>query len=202
MRDVLDTHDSLEARREMLAAWLCDWYKRHEAALSQARGVVRVRATGRTFAVTAAQAEFAVQATHDELFRGFEDRPHWGVDERGRPSAMAVAGLATRRLASRLIDRMRVADPEREAVAVETATGEPSHGVEPYDGHDEIGRVEIMTTLRQILAAEPAVTQEIVVRRALNLNAEEIADATGMAPAAVRQRLRRFRVKYHHLAVA
>ena len=91
----------------MLGEWVRDWSARHERVLARERTLIPVRAARQTYFVTAAEAEDALGRTHDELYRAFERRPDWGVDEVGRPSALAVAGLATRRLADRLRDALR-----------------------------------------------------------------------------------------------
>lgn len=173
----------------MLGEWMRDWSARHERALATERSLIPVHAARQTYLVTAAEAEDALGRTHDELFRAFELRQDWGVDEFGRPSALAVAGIATRRLADRLRDALRARNGRLPDLDLEGETGsgiELRLAVSPIDG------VDALITLKQSLAAESPTTRAIVLRRALEETAGETAEVLGLEPSAIRQRLSRF----------
>src|SRR5438105_680078 len=125
----------------MLGEWVCGWSARHESGLAKERTLIRVRAARQTFFVTAAEAEGALGRTHDELYLAFQRRPDWGVDEVGRPSALAVGGLATRRLADRLRDALRARNG---AALAEDIDGGSEEGVgarvatSRFDGVDDV----------------------------------------------------------------
>jgi DNA-directed RNA polymerase specialized sigma24 family protein len=174
----------------MLGEWVRDWSVRHEHILARERSLIPVRVGRQTYFVTAGAAECAIGRTHDELFRAFEHRRDWGVDEFGRPSSLAVRGLASRRLADRLQDSLRARNGRLPDVALEDemgVEGQTRLSVSPID------TVEKMLALKQSLATESPSTREIVLRWALGQSVAETAAVLGLESSAVRQRLVRFR---------
>ena len=184
----MEIHESVAIRQQMLAAWVCEWLSRHRSALARERSLVPVRVGRRTYLVTAQEAERALAQTHDELFQAFAVRPQWGVDVVGRPSEVAVRGLAVRRLSDRMRDALRARANRPLAVGLDDADSElAAVAVAPYES------VDAVLDLKRSLADESSTTREIVWRCGLNESAAEAAAGMGLQADAVRQRLSRFR---------
>ena len=183
----------------MLHAWAARWYHRHERQLAS-EGVRFPVGVGRsTFWVTSEQALAAVSRTVQELDSRLADHSGWGCDGCGRPSELAMRGLINRRLASRLVDQLRLSA----GVRTESLTT-PLPGVREGDialgdtlaGPSSVEQAETRIWLSQILAHEPQATREVVIRRLFGEPAHAISLELGLEDAATRQRISRFKRRH------
>jgi DNA-directed RNA polymerase specialized sigma24 family protein len=183
----------------MLAAWYAGWQQRHNGILACARVKVPVRVRRTAYLLTAEQALASAASTFEELYRAVEAHTDWGVDAAGTPNELAMQGLIARRLQSRIHDQLRAAKDEELAM---TSLDEPV-GDDAVTG-DLLGSTraqedfETIDALRRALADESPQTRHAVLLKLTGRDAPEIAARTGMAPATVRQRLHRFKVRTEH----
>src|SRR5205085_10310692 len=90
----LKTSDTIDLRRRMLADWYLAAVARHERLLQSERSRQIVRIGGRSYYVTGECLQNALDAAHQELHLAFRRKRSWGLGVDGRPSRVAVAGLA------------------------------------------------------------------------------------------------------------
>ena len=191
--------DSLTERRAILTTWYDGWQRKQNAVFGCARLHVSIRVLGRTYRLTAEEALTAAAKTFEELYAGLAGRPNWGVDACNRPSEIAMRGLIARRLRARIQDQLRVdrrLDVEAASLDAPVNYADNDHGDCLGDQVGSCARLENFETfsmLRSALAGESADTQRMVLLRLAGEPAPEIAARFDIDPAAVRQRLSRFR---------
>jgi hypothetical protein len=180
----------------MLHDWAAAWYGRHEGELASEGVPFPLRIGHRTYWVTSEQALAAVSRTVQELDAALAEHPTWGSDARGRPCDLAMRGLINRRLAARVLDQVRRAS----GVAAESLSA-PLPGMPDADltlgdtvaGPSDVTGAESRTWLSQVLAIEPRLTREVIMRRIVGESSEQISTKLGLTDAATRQRISRFR---------
>jgi len=185
---------SLDARRRMLADWYLGAARRYAHVFCTERQRHVVRVGGTSYYVTSQHLQDALDATYAELHVALGRRSGWGVGKDGKPTALAVAGLAQRRLRSRLVDELR--RNERAVVISDDASADDTIA-------DDGLRGELSAVLDE-LAREPAETRAAVLLTAAGYRAPEIGEHLGIAPASVRQRTSRFarRIRVDETATA
>jgi hypothetical protein len=183
----------------MLHDWATGWYVRHDRQLATEGVRFPVRVAHRTYMVTTEQALSAVSRTVQELDAALADHRDWGCDAQGRPCELAMRGLINRRVASRLVDQLRRPVPAGEqslSAPVGEDPAQPTTLGDILPSDSGVTRAETLLWLKQVLAAEPRVTREVIMRRLANEQSDEIATELGLSHAAARQRISRFRRQY------
>lgn len=185
------THDHLETRRSLLAGWYLDVLYRHRRVLNSERCHHVVRAAGRSCLVTSEQLLSALDASYRELHLALARKDSWGCDGEGRPSMLAVIGLAQRRLQARLVDEVRRGQRMPQVAAFPLASALPSETTRLFgsaeDRPDRVGDGVLAE-----LSRESVQTRKAVLLAMAGFTAPEIGSRLGIAPSAVRQRVSRF----------
>lgn len=194
----LMVNDSTTLRRELLSAWYAAWQQKHNAILACARVKVPVRVGGRMYFLTPERAIAAAAQTFEELYIALEAHPDWGVGPDGLPSELAMRGLIMRRLRSRVQDQLRARRDEEDSMpSLDEPVGSGGDG----SAGDFLGSTrvlddfETMDALRRALHHETRETRAAVLLKLAGEDGPQIAERLGLAPATVRQRLHRFKVR-------
>jgi DNA-directed RNA polymerase specialized sigma24 family protein len=152
---------------------------------------------GCAYPLTSEQVLSAAGQTFDELYRAIEEHPSWGVDAAGAPNELAMQGLISRRLQSRIHDQLRAArDEEVAMVSLDAPAGNHDSVTGDFLGSTRAQEdFETMDALTRALATEPPETRQAVLLKLAGEAAPDIAARTGLTPTTVRQRLHRFKVR-------
>lgn len=180
---------TVDARRRMLADWYLAAVARHDRVLRSERVRQVVRVGGRLYYVKGEQLQNALDTAYHELHVAFGRRESWGMGPDGRPSPLAVAGLAQRRLRARLIDQFRRSEHTLDLVGL-SSTEEVFQEGKPDVAGDPADRV--IGGVFAELSHESTATRAAVLLSAAGFTAGEIASQLEIAPASVRQRTSRF----------
>lgn len=186
-------------RKAMLHAWAAAWYRRHDRELASEGVRFPLRVGRKTYLVTSEQALAAVSRTIQELDAALVQRSSWGCDQRGRPCDLAMRGLINRRLASRVLDQLRLKAPDPEERLWAPVRGDASDAPTLGDTISDPGSATSKETgvwLREVLSHEPRTTRELVVCHMAGESCNEISEGLGVTTAAARQRLSRFRRRH------
>lgn len=190
---------ALRERRRLLHSWAETWYRRHARELATEGVPFALHVGRRRYWVTSEQALGAVSRTIHELDVALGEHPTWGSDADCRPCELAIRGLINRRFASRLVDQTRRgSETHTESLATPIrgiADGDITLG-DTIAAPSDVSKAETMIWLREVLAVEPQVTREVIVRRLARETSEEISGHLELSDAAARQRISRFRRRY------
>jgi DNA-directed RNA polymerase specialized sigma24 family protein len=189
-----------DPRRQALDLWASEHAERLRAAARSDRWTCSLRCDGRSIIATTDVFHDALGEAYVSLVADLERKPHYGCDGRG-PSALAVRGLANRRLYSRIIDIWRAADR--------------THGRKEPDGDKEYVGARPRPGVRYGRTADyspdpaPAACDLVAFQRAskelsssdrrilglsmLGYAPQELAVVMDISPLAARQRLHRAR---------